>query len=290
MSSGAITIIVPFRDQAPLLWQACRSLQQQSRSDWNALLVNDSSQTEAVSVANYIRKSDQRFQLLHLSRSNHFPGPWLARNHGLKAATTNLVAFLDADDLWHPRKLEAQLRLHETNDHLLSVCGYYRFKSSDLSLREVRQPPKKIDRATFLNGNPIPLSSVIVQRDLLLEAGGFRPEKHEDYGLWLRLFLSDQPPSYRCLEEVLMAYRLHGQSISAARHQSFIAVDALLRQHYPRRRQRWPILVGRWGTTRLTSALFSRIWKASHTMTLPEPFLTLAQDSSGSHQLFKLMN
>lgn len=290
MNPCAITVIVPFRNQAQLLWQACRSLQEQSRRDWNAILINDSSQPEAISVANYFLLNDNRFKLLHLEVKDHFPGPWLARNHGLRAATTSLVAFLDADDLWHPCKLEYQLKLHEACDHLLTVCSYYRFRASDLSVREIRKPPRIIRPRSFLAGNPIPLSTVIVKRDLLLSVGGFRPEKHEDYGLWLRLFLSDKPPSYQSLEAPLMAYRLHKQSISAARHQSFIAVNTLLAQHFPRRHQRWSILVGMWGVMRLKSALSSKIRSWLCNSPLPEPFLTLANDYIPKNQSISVIN
>ena len=102
MTKPDVTVIIPFRNQSDLLEQACRSLREQSQSRWHALLINDGSTLQAVRVAELLCQNDPRFKLLHVANSKHFPGPWLARNVGLHVATSPLVAFLDADDLWHP--------------------------------------------------------------------------------------------------------------------------------------------------------------------------------------------
>jgi teichuronic acid biosynthesis glycosyltransferase TuaG len=270
MTQPLVTVIVPFRNQGSLLLQACRSLQGQSEPQWQALLVNGGSGKEAVDIAKNLCSSDGRFQLLHVQETTHFPGPWLARNVGLRRASTRLVAFLDADDLWHPHKLQQQLPLHKHHQRLLSVCSYHRFRAESLTLVETRCPPAKLDFAELLQGNPIPCSSVIVDRSLLLENGGFQPERHEDYGLWLRLFAGANRPVYRCLTQHLMAYRVHPNSLSSARHRSLLAVNSLFRQHLPDRHQRWPALLG-WGLERIRINLGCRM-QAWGGQPLPDPF------------------
>ncbi|MEX1316084.1 MAG: glycosyltransferase family 2 protein [Synechococcaceae cyanobacterium] len=278
MTQPLVTVIVPFRNQGPLLLQACRSLQGQTQARWQALLVNDGSGQEAVAAAERLCGADRRFRLLHVPDPAHFPGPWLARNLGLERASTRLVAFLDADDLWHPQKLEQQLPLHTPRHPLLSVCSYHRFRADSLTVVETRHPPQRLDFGELLRGNPIPCSSVIVDRGLLLAKGGFLPERHEDYGLWLRLFAAADRPAYRCLARPLMAYRLQSDSLSAARHRSLVAVNGLFRQHLPRRRQRWPALLG-WGLGRVRGSLSRRI-KPGSGEPLPQPFRSLAGPGS----------
>lgn len=281
MSTGAQTaavdVIVPFRDQGPWLEQTGHSLQRQTCPHWRALLVNDGSGPEALAAAAQLCQSDQRFQLLHRSGPKPAPGPWQARNLGIAAASAPLVAFLDADDLWHPEKLARQLTLHQKVDGVLSVCSYHRFQSASLALVETRHPPSRLQLAQLLHGNAIPLSTVIIDRTLLLESGGFRPEHHEDYGLWLRLFAAAAPPRYSCLQEPLMAYRLHPQSLSAARYRSLLAVNQLFHQHLTQRRQRWPALL-RWGLKRSWQHLSQDRGGGNRNagpVLLPEPFFSL---------------
>jgi hypothetical protein len=280
MTQPLVTVIVPFRNQGVLLRQACRSLQAQSLTQWQALLVNDGSQRQAVDVAASLCAADARFRLLHVPDPVHFPGPWLARNLGLRSASTRLVAFLDADDLWHPEKLQRQLPLHRQRQPLLSVCSYHRFRADSLTVVETRCPPELLDFGALLRGNPIPCSSVIVDRALLLANGGFQPERHEDYGLWLRLFADAGRPAYLRLSRPLMAYRLQSDSLSAARHRSLLAVHGLFRQHLPRRRERWPALM-RWGLERMRGSLTARL-QAGSGEPLPPPFRSLAGPHLGS--------
>jgi hypothetical protein len=250
-TSPLVSVVVPFRDPGTgmLLQQACRSIEAQRETRWEALLVNDDSSRAARAAAERICERDSRFRLLDVPRESlpHSPGPWLARNLGIAAARAEWIAFLDGDDLWHPAKLRHQLPLHLERGINLSVTGYHRFRGRDLQVVETRRPPAGLTFRRLLHGNVIPLSSVVVARQLL--GSGFRAERHEDYGLWLRLFASDPPPRYGALREPLMAYRLHSGSLSSGRALSLLAVERLFRQHLGSRRQRFAAL-GLWALRR----------------------------------------
>ncbi|QEY32348.1 glycosyltransferase [Synechococcus sp. RSCCF101] len=264
-----VSVVVPFRDQEALLPQACRSLLAQTERRWRAVLVNDGSRPVARAVAAGFCRQDRRFVLLDVpaERLPHAPGPWLARNLGIAACRTAWIAFLDADDLWHPEKLERQLALHQRGSCDLSITGYHRFRARDLRILETRIPPAGVRFSTLLRGNVLPLSSVMAARELLAE--GFRAERHEDYGLWLRLFASARPPQLATLAEPLMAYRLHPDSLSAARLRSVRAVERLFRPHLPSRRQRLLALTA-WSATRLANVAARA---TSPSRPLPSPFL-----------------
>ena len=69
----------------------------------------------------------------------------MARNLGIKAATSRLVAFLDSDDLWHPHKLKRQLALHANAvKPTISVCGYHRFQETSKKIVQTRTPPSSM--------------------------------------------------------------------------------------------------------------------------------------------------
>lgn len=253
----AISVVIPFHDRGALLAQACASLRRQTLPSWQAILVNDGSLPETRAVAHQLTADDQRFQLIDVGKERHIPGPWLARNIGITASRAPLIAFLDADDLWHPDKLARQLRLHRDQGADLSVTAYLRFRSGNHgeTVVERRTPPPLLTYRELLAGNVVPLSSVIVRRALLQAAasgacGPFRPERHEDYGLWLRLFARCPELRYARLTEPLMAYRLHPGSLSAQRWRSHQAVSALLAQH-SRHRLEHALLLARWGFARV---------------------------------------
>lgn len=269
--SPRVSIVLPFRNQGALLSQACKSLQAQTVDAWECILVNDGSDTEAETIAEAVAKRDGRFKLISIPHNDHFPGPWLARNVGLASATSELIAFLDADDLWHPRKLERQLVLHSVHGIELSVTGYHRFEATSMKLVETRKPPLTLNLKALLRGNPVPFSSVIIQRDCLTQP--FHPERHEDYGLWLRLFANDPPPRYGCLMEPLMAYRLHSSSLSSQRGRSIFAVEKLFRHTFSAPSRRLMALAA-WALERAwrqTVAGVHRIlWQDAK---LPSPFI-----------------
>ena len=246
--TAVVDVVVPFHGNAEWLLQACTSLQRQTMPNWRALLINDGSNIEAGEVARKLSQYDPRFELVHQLQAKPTNGPWLARNLGISIACAPLVAFLDADDIWHPQKLEYQLPLHQGlgGARTLSVCAYHRFLDSSNQVLQTRIPPGTMSFNRLLRRNHIPLSSVILDRKLLYGIQTFQPEHHEDYGLWLRLFARKNPPIYRCLQIPLMAYRLHSNSMSARRHRSIFAVNRLFRQYLPHRRQRWPALI-LWG-------------------------------------------
>lgn len=174
----------------------------------------------------------------------------MARNLGIKAATSRLVAILDSDDLWHPHKLKRQLALRANAvKPTISVCGYHRFQETFKKIVQTRTPPNSISLNMLWRGNSIPLSSVIIDREQLILAKGFNPEHHENYGLWLRLFDSSSPPDYFCIPEPLLAYRLHAKSLSSNRYRSILAVNKLFIQHEPQRMMR-QIRLARWAIER----------------------------------------
>ena len=285
-----VTVVVPFRNSGPLLAQACSSLQRQSDHHWRAVLVNDQSDADSLLQARTIADQDQRFRVLHVPDAPHAPGPWLARNVGIAATQTALVAFLDADDLWHPDKLREQLPLHRDDAAELSVTGYHRFRrgANGWQVMHTRIPPAQMDLGRLLRGNMIPLSSAIVATDLLRQeigpneeaaSGPFRPEHHEDYGLWLRLFARRSQLRYSCLPEPLMAYRLHADSISAQRWRSHRAVSRLLSQHC-RHPLHQGLLLGRWAAARLGVQLIEAR-PARHKEPLPRAYSDLLEPSHG---------
>ena len=150
---------------------------------------------------------------LRVRRIEHDGHPGAVRNRGAEWARGRYLAFLDADDLWQPRKLERQIGLHGA-----AALSHTR----ELWLRngkEVSQRKQKHAREGWLFPDAlrkciIGPSTVMVSREVFEAAGGFREDLEiaEDYELWLRLTAGRQ---VAYLDEALTVKRAgHGDQLS----------------------------------------------------------------------------
>jgi len=100
----SVSIVVATYNQAGFLTEAVASVRAQTFADWELLVVDDGSTDDTAAVAARFRDDDRLRYLpgAHAERA-------VARNRGVAAATGDLVAFLDADDLWRPEKLARQV-------------------------------------------------------------------------------------------------------------------------------------------------------------------------------------
>lgn len=100
----AVSVIVPAHNAAPTLERTLRAALSQTVSDIEVIVVDDGSSDGTADVASSLAREDSRLRLIGQANA----GVAAARNAGLAAARAALVAPLDADDLWHPEKLERQ--------------------------------------------------------------------------------------------------------------------------------------------------------------------------------------
>jgi hypothetical protein len=221
----SVSIITPFRNAARFLPGYVDTLRRQSFQDWECLAVDDGSTDGGADLLERCLAGDRRFRLLRLAATRTGSDPMARlparpRNHGLAQVVSPLVAFLDIDDLWHPRKLEHQLAFHGEGRLDLSVTAYGRFRSAREPLLAMRCPPAQLSATCLARTNPIPLLTVLVRAELL--AGGFPSVPHEDYLLWLNLQRRQPGLRFGTLPELLAFYRLHqdnqsGQPLQVAR-------------------------------------------------------------------------
>lgn len=100
-----VSVVIPAYNAMQYLPQTVESILKQTFSDFEVIIVNDGS-TDDIETWVHTSVNDPRFRLI--SQENQ--GTAGARNTGIKHSQGEFIAFLDADDLWHPRKLEEQVR------------------------------------------------------------------------------------------------------------------------------------------------------------------------------------
>jgi len=188
-----VSVVIPCYCCADTLPRAVESVWGQTRRPRELVLVDDASPDggatrRAIESVRGNAPEGVEVKTVWLQRN---AGPGGARNAGWDAAIQPLVAFLDADDAWHPRKLEIQTGLM-LEDSTITLSGHGSFLAAvggPFPALPKQWRVKAISPAQLLMRNLLPMRSVMLRREVTLR---FEPEKRysEDYHLWLRLVLS----------------------------------------------------------------------------------------------------
>jgi glycosyltransferase involved in cell wall biosynthesis len=208
---------MPAHNAAPFLPAAISSVQAQTFTDWEVVAVDDGSTDETWSI---LESAGPRVRAL---RSPQPEGPAAARNRALAEVTGELVAFLDADDLFLPRYLESQLACWESAVRAgrrigVVTCDALLLEGDDYAehtyLDWVRDRDRPLTLERVLRRNPIYISS-LVPTETGQSVGWFDPELFgtEDFGLWLKIL--ERGFEAILNPEPLAVYRRHAGTVSS---------------------------------------------------------------------------
>jgi glycosyltransferase involved in cell wall biosynthesis len=209
MSVALISVVIPVHNGAAWLPQTLDSIFSQTYQIFEIILVNDASTDDLLGVlAPY---SDLRLRVEHLSTN---VGVSAARNHGIRLAQGQFIAFCDADDICQPERLARQLAFLERNPDI-SMCGSAFTCFSEAGDQGTITHPltnESIQRG-LMQGNCFGLSTVMA-RTSVLQKHMFNSSLRvaEDYDLWTRIAASGL--GLANVPESLVRYRLHAAQAS----------------------------------------------------------------------------
>jgi GT2 family glycosyltransferase len=217
ITTPIVSIIMPAYDVATYIGQALDSVFAQTFTDYELIIINDGS-PDTVELERLLEPSMDRIR--YIKQENL--GAGAARNEGLRAASGEFIAFLDADDLWHPNYLEEQMKFIRNNNCDLVCADAMHFGDSPLAgktfMEAFMESAPSEGEITFLGlvsaEQSLITSGTVVRRAHIIDVGLFDESlrNSQDFDLWLRLVRHGTRSAYQ--KRLLVQYRCHQKSLS----------------------------------------------------------------------------
>jgi teichuronic acid biosynthesis glycosyltransferase TuaG len=204
-----VSVVMPCHNAEPFLSAAIESVRAQSWPHWELLIVDDCSDDASHETARRHADADPRIRVFRLPENK---GPAVARNRAIEAARGRWIAFLDADDLWTPDKLERQLAFMRARDAALSYTAYGKIDQHGNIVGPPVPAPDFVTYDEFLDSSVISCNSAIYDVTKIGKHYFKDVPLHEDYVYWLDV-LKHIERAYG-INEPLAFYRLHAGSRS----------------------------------------------------------------------------
>ncbi len=224
-----VSIITPMYKGAAFVAETIESVQRQTYKSWEMIIVDDFSPDggEGISIVKKYSAQDTRIRLIESKENKGSSG---ARNIALRKANGRYIAFLDADDLWHPDFLSKQLAYMKSKDAILVFSSYRRI--DELSKKDILRPfivPSTVNYKSLLKTCPIALCTAIYdtahcEKYFFNEQLG---SMRDDYVYWLTM-LKDIGYAYGN-QDILVDVRLRKGSVTGDKKKVIIPQWKVLR-------------------------------------------------------------
>ena len=204
-----VSIITPCYNSEKFIFETIKSVQNQTYSNWEMIIVDDCSQDKTVEIIQNCMEDDHRIHLIQLNKNS---GAAKARNIGIEKITGKYMTFLDADDLWFSDFIQNSITtIQKTGIHF--VFSSYRRSNENLEFVYTDFiVPQKVSYTDILKTNSISCLTAFIDVEVL----GIKkmPDilKRQDMGLWLK-YLKEIPFAYG-IQEPKAIYRIRENSLS----------------------------------------------------------------------------
>lgn len=208
MCAVSVSVIIPVYNAERSIGKTVDSVLHQTFQSFEILLVNDASTDNSQKILDDLSKNHPQIACIHLQKNG---GPGIARNTGIERARGKFIAFLDADDTWHPDKLERQVAFMESNHYPLTYTWYEAV--GNYGKKKTIKAPDTVTYRQLLKHNTIGNLTAIYDAEALGKV--YMPELRlrQDWGLWLQILSTGI--TGHCLPEILATYHTSGGSLSA---------------------------------------------------------------------------
>ncbi len=204
-----VSIITPLRNAEKFIAFTIESVLAQTHHEWEMLLVDDNSSDTSVQIIQEYMKNDKRIKLIQLKEKH---GPGGARNKAIEMANGKYIAFVDADDLWMPHKLEKQLDFMMMHNLAFTYASYQLIneKGEDIGIFYTKDT---ISYESLLKTCSVGCLTAIYDVEKLGKIYMQHMLKGEDYIVWLQIMKTIK--TTKGIIEPLAYYRILDVSASS---------------------------------------------------------------------------
>jgi glycosyltransferase involved in cell wall biosynthesis len=207
-----VSVIISFLNEEVFLAESIESVLSQSYSDWEIILVDDGSTDNSTAIAKKYALSYPG-KIIYTDHEEHTnKGLSYSRNHGISHSKGDLIAILDADDVWLEDKLKLQVELMTANPNAEMLCeasAYWHYpwqsRNANLKIIQIGRERDRLFRPLELVKHLYPLSDgaapcpsgIMIRRNSLLKHGGFEAhftgkfQLYEDQALLHKIYLNE---------------------------------------------------------------------------------------------------
>lgn len=208
-----VSIIVPVYNAEKYIEETIRRVVAQTYTDWELLLVVDGCGDRSAQVIQQYKDAESESRLRLIVREEN-QGAARARNRGLREAKGRYIAYVDADDLWMPEKLELELRFMKEKQAAFVFSGYEFADQDGRGTGKVVHVPEQLNYREALKNTTIFTSTVLFDTQRISRELLEMPDiKSEDTALWWKV-LRNGYTAYG-LDRNLVLYRRPARSLSS---------------------------------------------------------------------------
>lgn len=207
-----VSIITPTFNSEKFISETISSVLNQTYANWEMIIVDDCSSDKTLEIITKFANSDSRIKSFQLEKNF---GAGIARNKALEFADGKYIAFLDADDLWKPEKLEKQIDFIKKYNLKFTFSYYNCVDENGKSLNKIIQAPVNLTYKQLFYCNFIGNLTGIYDASFFGKIPISSTRKRQDWILWLTIL--KQIKTAKPVPESLAFYRIRQDSISATK-------------------------------------------------------------------------
>jgi teichuronic acid biosynthesis glycosyltransferase TuaG len=179
-----VSVVIPYFNAKDTIGRALNSIKKQTLTVKEVIIVNDGS--DLVTLSKIIEESKKYLNIILIDLTKNF-GAAYARNIGVANSSAKFIAFLDADDVWHPEKISIQYKFMCKTGCFLTCHGYAFNLNTQLMVVDESMRARKLSKSDFLWRNHVFTPTVMVAKEQFI-AFDQRLTRSEDLKCWISNF------------------------------------------------------------------------------------------------------
>lgn len=221
-----VSVITPCYNAESTIAQTIESVLNQTYKDWEMLIVDDSSTDRSPEIIKKYIERDKRIKYFKTDKPSGSPS--LPRNIGIENASGEYIAFLDADDIWLPQKLEIQVKFMIEKKVDLSYSFYEKISHDGVRNNRIIKTSKLTTYNSLLHSNTIPCLTGMISREAIGNIR-FKQIPQEDFCFWLDVLKKGYQAHNLC--KVTSLYRESKNARSSNKLDMFKGYWNVIRNH-----------------------------------------------------------